>query len=425
MLIRSGMSLGYQGLLVVVLSALCNISKAQEPVLEQWSLSGFGTLGYVSTDDSEAGFVRDLRQTYHAQPERNFGPDSRLGVQVSYRFNPQLELVGQLVASDQVEFNLDHSVDWAFLSYHPVPDVDLRLGRLGVDIFMLSDYRSVGYAYTWVRPISEFYGWIPLYSFDGADASFSHDNAYGHWRLKLLGGESQMTTPVREGGGTYNVEFSPFWGVTLSHEIGAWRTKLSQAHMRYGGDDLSTQLVSQLTMVAGNPFTPASIAQEANALADTLEVHGIDVDYTALGIGYDDTRWISQAEYSYLSCESSAIPQGWRGYISVGRRFGSVTPFVVQAWARPSEGPSEAQNDWNVIGAQALQYGATYAANFARIDQQTRSFGVRWDFANTAAIKVQWDHTRVEAGGWGLWFRPNAPESDSVNVFSAAVDWMF
>jgi len=60
-----------------------------------------------------------------------------------------------------------------------------------------------------------------------------------------------------------------------------------------------------------------------------------------------------------------------------------------------------------------------------RIDQHTASLGVRWDFSNTAALKLQWDHSWVNGSGWGLWPSANPPKSGAVNVFTTTVDWVF
>jgi hypothetical protein len=48
--------------------------------------------------------------------------------------------------------NYEPELTWAFISYAPVPDMKVRAGRLGWDVYMLSDSRNVGYSYLWVRP---------------------------------------------------------------------------------------------------------------------------------------------------------------------------------------------------------------------------------------------------------------------------------
>lgn len=396
---------------------------------QQLSISGFGTLGYVASDDNSAHFVRDLSQSTHGMPEDSLLPDSRLGLQMSYRISSQVEAVAQVVARDQEDISLGRSLEWAFIAFHPTPDIDLRLGRLGFDCFMLSDYRSVGYAYTWVRPVSEFYSWIPVYNFDGMDASYAWDTDVGRWRMKVLGGQGSTRNPVKEAEDTYKSDFDPIWGVVLSNEYGAWRAKLSHVELRFDSSysRSSAELKNGLQLIASNPMLPAPFAAEAQTLLSEMTVVGEWVKYNAAGVSYDDNIWLAQAEYSQLSSDAAIIPQGDRAYVSLGRRFGSLTPYVVQAWARPSDPAAAAQNNWGMMGADMamMQAGAVYAVNSARIDQSTTSLGMRWDFANTAALKLQWDHTQVEDTGWGLWFRPNQAEADTVNLFTATVDWVF
>ena len=46
----------------------------------------------------------------------------------------------------------------------------MRVGRVGLPVFMISDYRNVGYANTMLRPPAEMYSQVPINSIDGVDA---------------------------------------------------------------------------------------------------------------------------------------------------------------------------------------------------------------------------------------------------------------
>lgn len=407
-------------------SSIGSLAQAQ-PGVEALSFSGFGTIGYVESDDDKKGFSRDLSQDSHSESESHWLPDTRVGAQVTYRVNPQLEAVLQLVARDQADLNLERAVEWAFLAYHPTPDTDLRAGRLGVDVFMLSDYRNVGYAYTWVRPPSEYYAWIPVYNFNGLDAAHAFDTGYGRWRVKVFGGYSNQLSQSRISDDTLKVEFDPLVGITLSHELGAWRTKLSYTELKFGNSE-SRPLVDALVPVTQAPamFFPG-VAAEARSLQEDIDLQDQRIHYTAFGVSYDDNTWLAQAEYSVLSGGPVAVPQGWRSYVSLGRRFGEFTPYAVQAWARPEEDARRPLADWSGLGPQAqmLQQVGVASANSGRIDQSTTSLGVRWDFTHTAALKLQWDHTRVGDTGWGLWEQSYTDEGGSVNLFTVSVDWVF
>jgi hypothetical protein len=410
---------------ITACAVLCGAQKAlADTDTADFSYGGFGTLGYVTTDKHEFGFTRDLSQPRRSGLDEHVLPDSRLGIQANYRASSQLELAGQLVARDQVDLTLAHAVEWAFLAYHPIPEADLRFGRMGFDVFMLSEYRSVGYAYTWVRPVMEFYSWIPVNSFDGMDASYAFDSAAGRWRLKLLAGRSRTQTPSKINAGDYRLVFDSLWGGSLSHESGAWRTKLSFVKIRIASQPPTEPLTDALGAVAA--LSLPEISAEAERLADGLTVKGSRSHFAAFGTRYDDNVWLAEAEYSVLSGGSASVPQGWRGYISVGRRFGDWMPFGVLAWARPDEGRVATSADWSMLpGGVQLQNFAVDAINTGRISQRTASLGLRWEFCNTAAVKLQWDSTRVDPYGWGLWPDANQSRGETVNVFTTTLDWVF
>jgi hypothetical protein len=306
----------------------------------------------------------------------------------------------------------------------PKPEIDLRVGRLGLDVFMLSDYRNVGYAYPWVRPVMEFYSWMPVNTYDGIDGSYAFDAGPGRWRVKLLAGRSRTQTPSKINDQDYRLVFDPILGGSLSLENGSWRTKLSFVRIRFDTQPPTGQLTDGLSAIAALPL-PA-ISSDAERLRSELIIEGSHSRYAAIGTSYDDNIWLMQTEYSVLSGGPASVPQGWRGYISLGRRFGDFTPFAVLARARPKDPRVDSNSDWSLLpGAPALQAAAMMAANAGRIDQRTASLGMRWEFSNTAALKLQWDNTHVEPYGWGLWPRGNTTQSDTVNVFTTTVDWVF
>ncbi len=59
--------------------------------------------------------------------------------------------------------------------------------------------------------------------------------------------------------------------------------------------------------------------------------------------------------------------------------------------------------------------------------QDTLSIGGRWDFMSNAALKLQYDHTRIGAGSSGVLInlQPGYQSGGTVNVFSAAIDFVF
>ena len=57
----------------------------------------------------------------------------------------------------------------------------------------------------------------------------------------------------------------------------------------------------------------------------------------------------------------------------------------------------------------------------------TLSLGLRWDFHSRAALKLQWDRTRIDAYGYEPWAVTvdQIGRPARVGVFSASVDFFF
>ncbi|MBI2749386.1 MAG: hypothetical protein HYX43_08650 [Burkholderiales bacterium] len=199
-------------------------------------LSGFGTVGYTADNRSDIAPARDIAQ----QPDSGFstGPswkvDSRLGVQVEYSLSSSADLVGQLVVRDQFHRTLDSATELAYLTVRPGAQWDVRAGRINYDAFLMSEYRNVGYAYPWVRPPSEFYGWIPILSVDGLDATYGFETEAARWRLKAqLGRSSPLAIPIQSG---YDLRVDDLQGLSLTGQTDKWRYKLAYSQMTVGNE---------------------------------------------------------------------------------------------------------------------------------------------------------------------------------------------
>lgn len=114
----------------------------------------------------------------------------------------------------------------------------------------------------------------------------------------------------------------------------------------------------------------------------------------------------------------------------MARRIGAFTPYAAVARFRPRHDAREADNDWAVLGPDAgmLQRRVLAAYNSFRIDQRTLTLGMRWDFADRAAMKLQWDRSHVKGHGYGLWQVDNVIGGDEgrrVDVLSVSVDFVY
>ncbi len=326
----------------------------------------------------------------------------------------------QWVARDHVGDFVEQNLDWAFLRWNISNDTTLRIGRLGLESFLLSDYRNVNYAYLWMRPPHEFYAVLPVYHFDGMDVtekmSLGKD---GNLLFKLFGGYSfsQISTDSPQ---TFDIK-APVTGTSLVYESGSWKVRAGYTFMYLASDLPTKDLVSAINDPLVNQLIP-NIKQ----FSPRLSVKDTGIHFYTLGSAYDDGTWLAQAEASYTA-QTSSVPDFISAYLSLGRRFSSVTLYsllgVTQSFHQYTTVP---QPLLPIPRLQQLQQAVDFTINRSYTDEKSVSLGLRWDFYDNMAFKTQWSHFFFSGDGRYTWQRPvlgNPP--DNVNVWSFGVDFIF
>lgn len=332
------------------------------------------------------------------------------------------------------EVPAEQFVDWAYASYRPTPQWTWRLGRTTPDVFLLVDYRNVGFAYPWVRPNPEFYGWLSLDSMDGLDASYAWQAEAAWWRLKLAYGQSRSAQVGPRTGEVPFIESKGLFTATVSREEDGLLFKATYARTRSsltgvpGLQSLSTALGDLQALPV------PSVVQEAALLQNNVVFTDRFSQYLALGTSYERGPWWLHAEVNRLGGDL-VTSNGLRAYASVAYRVGRLTGFTVWGRALPASAPLATPTDWGTVLApligdaaaqQTAMLGAVAAdvANRFRMDQRSNGLGVRWDVNARMALKLQWDHVKTNPVGSGLW-ESATPAAARSNLLSATLDFIF
>ncbi len=422
------------------LAALCaglsSQATAQDGSASDFRLNGFGTLGVVDVlPHDDWGFRRESDQTAHHDEHLRADVDSRLGLQASWRLDPRLEFVGQVVLKPRAhEAADDESLAELFAAWRPGPEWEIRVGRTSPDLFLLADVRNVGFAYPWMRPSVDFYGWMPASTLDGVDVSRQWQLGDGRLRAKIFGGKSSVTLGATQPDTSDDHgNIRPLLGSTLAYDWSGLTIKatVAVAHTRSRNFEAVTQSYDALDQLTHLPVP--IVAEQATEIRDSFSPNTFVTRYAALGVSWDVSPWQLQAELSRITgnFESS---EAWYGYASVARRIDDVTVFTMVGRARSSRAPLP-QPQWAaalapVVGpalaAQAQYLGADIAGqyNSGRENQGSVSIGARWDVNAQIALKLQLDAIRSAAFGGGLWGF-NTPAAHHASVISAGMDFVF
>lgn len=204
---------------------------ADTPASPAFRLHGFGTLGMVRTDADHAQFIRDLSQPSGAGTQWATQVDSLLGIQANVQFSPSTEGVVQVVSRYHADSSYSPELVWAFLRHDFSPGFSLRVGRLGIEFYMLGDSRLVGYSNISVRPSPDFYGSLVFSYIDGADVSVTLPVASGLLKGKLFAGQSAEKTPYS--GLLWDLQGSNLVGGYLDYSRGPWQFRMSHAQVKF------------------------------------------------------------------------------------------------------------------------------------------------------------------------------------------------
>ncbi len=396
------------------------------PETTRLRLSGFATVGAAYSDMAPSwAFRRDVLQRggHHGGVRKTV--DSRLGLQANLALADDWEVVVQGVLKPLADNAPDEQrLEWAFLSYRPTPGWVARVGRVSTDTYLASQYSSVGFAYPWVRPNMEFYGWTSLQAIDGMDLVHNWGGGDDRWRAKLVMGEADLAVPTAPGE-RLTFRGRNMFGLSLARETGGLQVKLSYLQMNLSFSSSNQAqvdgLIAGLRGVQASPFLPPRIREEARVLVEGLPAGSIPSRYGALSVQYESGPWLTQAEFSRSSSNESG-PNAQHYTASVAYRQGSVTWFGTTGRARPKHGPTVAPQ-WP-LSLQPLGIAGAALDNLSRIEQRSVGAGLRWDFHEQMAFKVQLDRFKVGRNGGALWFN-TTPEPRRANVLSIVVDTVF
>ncbi len=396
-----------------------------------WSVSGFGTFGAAGTDSNALGFHRDRFEQQDVTRGWGITTDSRLGVQIDTDITQRLHATVQFVARDHVGNFWEQNLEWAFLRWMPSDTLSIRLGRVGADVFVLSDYRNVGFTYPWMRPPHEFYGALPIYHLDGIDLSQKFNFQNNLLTAKLFVGHTDTQMPADPVPASEITPAStasvitidaPSIGANLVYETSNWRLRLGYAFMHLLKGIDTQPLADILTNPLTNIFIP-----NIGSVAPHLAIQNTDLHYYSLGAHYDDGDWLAQTEASYTNTQTVFFPDTFNSYVSLGRRFAKVTAYALYGIAYSFDHPVSIPEPVidNPLVHQLHQFVDT-TINHNGIHEQSVSLGLRWDVLPKVALKTQWTHYWFGTNGTRLWQTPaNTQLPDETNLWSVGVDFIF
>lgn len=387
-------------------------------------VSGFGTGAVTWTDEDRAQFARP-NQVSGAADNFRTGVDSNLGLQADMPVNSWLSFTGQVLVRKDAEEHYGAELGWAFAKARINDELSVRVGRVGLPVFMISDYRNVGYANTMLRPPAEVYSQVPFNSIDGADITWQH--SFGDTTVTSQLAYGSVKSPLS---GDIHAKGKQIAAVNVSAEHGPFIVRAGHARAKISVEDSS----SLNTLVAGLRAAGAGYRfPQLGTLAGEIEAREKQAHFSSLGLSMDWNNIVVQTEFAkrktkaYINDTSS-----W--YLMGGYRIGKFLPYYTHSSLKidsavvntvpaacPAGYPAACTPTMQALGAGVRRLPNT---GVGQGEQTTDSIGVRWDFTSSVALKAQVDRVKPK-NGTGLFVNAQPGFTGPVTVGAVALDFVF
>ena len=382
---------------------------AQAEVEFDWA--GFGTIGAGVLDDDSINQTNSLPHNLYDEDVR-FDVDTRLGFQGTSYFNDSLSATLQVIADSAEEDELN--IEWAYLSYDVNQQLKLRIGRQRRPIYALTDVLPVGYVYPWARPPVEVYS-RDMQVYDEIDAiDVLYRFPAGDWIFTTefyIGAASGEGQVARDEQGDY--ESKDDRGIVLLME----KDWLSLRLGYHRSTDLSIDPSEELEgLYAGLEMAGYG------SIAEDMRWDSLQGEFYSMSAGIDYQDWLFNAEMIRLTLEGGAVPEENSWYIMGGRRIGRWTLHLTYAerdrdndlyFSQPIRDDAALIPPPFNAGLLALADGVDAVSTGMKIDQNSYTLGVRYDFDVPICIKAEYQY--IEDNQFDL----------SNNLVSVVVDFLF
>ncbi len=294
-------------------------------------------------------------------------PESLAGLQLTAKFTSQLSATVQEVSRATNENNRP-TLDWGFVSYDATPNWTLQAGRKRIPLYYYSDYLYIGYAYPWVRPAPDVYGW-PIYEYNGANIDYHTGLGDTDWTLEAnyWGGHFAQNNDA------YDTQLYTFYPNT-SQPQGAGGAQTNESWLQMHGVYVNVtngiyglRVMGEMHRDRVQTVLPSGVVSPWFYTTDGNPSNNIMTRIMGIAFNVDSAPWIVRTEADRF--DQSAVKLIYNYYLA---------------------GAGYQWRDWT--GMITASHYITEPSPSAPVEgRRTTYFTVRWDFKPNLCLKFQYD----------------------------------
>ena len=392
--------------------------------------TGFASFGLTYAKSDEFEFRSSLINS--PREGLSWQADTIVGLQMNSRLDEKFDFVGQVILQDRNDYAVTNLLELAFIRYQMNRNWSARVGRFSTNSYLLTDYRYVRHVQAWVRPPLEMYSQTgSLGNMNGLQINYVKDVNFGTLKVSGSIGRSEFRNDRDDG--KFRITYQDINSLTIELQTSQWRVQA--AHITAILDDLiftGVEEVRNLDLTIPLIFRPLAFE-----IQSTLLPEGARASYSSVGAIYqgDELEFIAEiADYDSQWAMSQSSKQG---YVSLAYRFDDFIAFITASFVNRKKFPQiidfeQAEQDFPPALYEQVLLLSADADNILRsssIDQDSISIGLRWDINLDWALKLQFDHNRINDSGSGLFSLlgdANAPrEKRRFNVVNLSLTTTF
>lgn len=358
------------GLLALPLLALTSSSYAEI------TFNGFATIAGGQTTSSDKTLIG-------YDDQLGFKADSLVALQASADLGDGLGVTTQIISRGSDDWS--SSFEWAYISYDVNDEWRLLFGRQRAPQKLYSDFVDVGYAYPWITPPSGLYS--P--SFD------SYDGVGSIYNFTI---------------GSFDSTFHTMLGRSSDNPFGDTVDSIDISKFMIGALTLSDGFITARVAAASRqvdvviPGVDDSLVGAWKALANHPQLSQTGIDFVQIGedIAINDTASFITAAvkadfdggFAVIEWEQNDYGDNFLGqtnnwYASGGINFEGGVVFATYGSNETEISSLTSPDRAAGLGLDALIIGSKAAMGGQLKDESYMSLGARWDFHDSAAVKVE------------------------------------
>ncbi len=343
-------------------------------------INSFLTIGMATSSLDDGIYLNTIDDNL------TFVNDSKYGMNFRTQTSDKLSGAAQLLGAGRND-NFKVEVEWAYVNYDFSDSINMRVGKLNLQTFLLSDYIEVGYLYPWIRPPEEVYNFVPFRNFPGAEIMHT----------ARLGKGTQLTSQLFIGSAETQINsYTKFAGVN--------------------GVGLNFQLDGPSYTIRLGAISPVvKIEMEPHVDSTGTAVPGSTIDFGdraylyTFGISWDINNFIGYSEFVTSETDGNtqgAFPNQDGYYLTLGYQMGRTLPFITVA-GTDGEAPAP----------------APFAAQ--PVIQDSVAFGLRYDMNDSMAVKFEYKQIEPDTASSSFNSAPLPAGETDFSVISIAMDIIF